>query len=120
MTTWMITHYHDWRVAVAGAPVTDILADYATADDINADRELFRGSPWVGDNRADYVAQSPLTYVKDVTTPVLLMTTAATTACRRYRRTRSTTRCAISANRSTSWRIRSTATFRAIPFAPPT
>ncbi len=74
MTTWLITHYHDWRVAVAGAPVTDVLADYATADDINADRELFRGSPWLGDNRADYVAQSPLTYVKDVTTPVLLMT----------------------------------------------
>ena len=74
MTTWLITHYHDWRVAVAGAPVTDILADYATADDIGADRELFRGSPWLGDNRADYVAQSPITYVKDVTTPVLLMT----------------------------------------------
>ena len=74
MTTWLITHYHDWRVAVAGAPVTDNLADYATADDINADRELFRGSPWLGDNRADYVAQSPITYVKDVTTPVLLMT----------------------------------------------
>jgi dipeptidyl aminopeptidase/acylaminoacyl peptidase len=74
MTTWMITHYHDWRVAVAGAPVTDIVADYATADDINADRELFRGSPWVGNNRADYLAQSPITYVADVTTPVLLMT----------------------------------------------
>jgi dipeptidyl aminopeptidase/acylaminoacyl peptidase len=74
MTTWMITHYHDWRVAVAGAPVTDNLADYATADDINADRELFRGSPWLGDNRSDYVAQSSITYVKDVTTPVLLMT----------------------------------------------
>jgi len=74
MTTWMIARYHDWRVAVAGAPVTDMLADYATADDINADRELFRGSPWVGDNRADYVAQSPITFVKDVTTPVLLMT----------------------------------------------
>ena len=59
MTTWMIARYHDWRVAVAGAPMTDILADYATADDINADHELFRGSPWVGDNRADYVAQSP-------------------------------------------------------------
>jgi dipeptidyl aminopeptidase/acylaminoacyl peptidase len=73
MTTWMIARYHDWRVAVAGAPVTDMLADYATADDINADRELFRGSPWVGDNRADYVAQSPITFVKDVTTPVLLM-----------------------------------------------
>ena len=74
MTTWLITHYHDWRVAVAGAPVTDNLADYATADDINADRELFRGSPWLADNRADYVAQSPITYVNDVTTPVLLMT----------------------------------------------
>jgi dipeptidyl aminopeptidase/acylaminoacyl peptidase len=74
MTTWLVTQYHDWRCAVAGAPVTDVLADYATADDINADRELFRGSPWLGDNRADYVAQSPITYVKDVTTPLLLIT----------------------------------------------
>ena len=73
LTTWLVTQYHDWRCAVAGAPVTDILADYATADDIDADRELFRGSPWVGTNRADYVAQSPITYVADVTTPLLLM-----------------------------------------------
>ena len=73
LTTWLVTQYHDWRCAVAGAPVTDILADYATADDINADRELFRGSPWVGTNRADYLAQSPITFVGNVTTPLLLL-----------------------------------------------
>jgi dipeptidyl aminopeptidase/acylaminoacyl peptidase len=73
LTTWLVTQYHDWRCAVAGAPVTDILADYATADDINADRQLFRGSPWVGTNRADYLAQSPITFVGNVTTPLLLL-----------------------------------------------
>lgn len=73
LTTWLVSHYHDWRCAVAGAPVTDIIADYATADDIDADRELLRGSPWLGTNRTDYLAQSPITYVGDVTTPLLLM-----------------------------------------------
>ncbi|MBV8369476.1 MAG: S9 family peptidase [Candidatus Eremiobacteraeota bacterium] len=74
LTLWMIEHRHDFRAAVAGAAVTDIAADYATADDIDADRALVGGSPLVGKHRAAAAAMSPITYVEQVHTPLLLMT----------------------------------------------
>ncbi|HEX3468117.1 MAG TPA: prolyl oligopeptidase family serine peptidase [Candidatus Elarobacter sp.] len=74
LTLWMIEHRHDWRAAVAGAAVTDIAADYATADDIAADRALVGGSPLVGAHRAAAAAMSPIAYVDRVRTPLLLMT----------------------------------------------
>ena len=74
LTLWMIEQRHDWRAAVAGAAVTDIAADYATADDIDADRALLGGSPLVGAKRAAGAAMSPITYVDRVRTPLLLMT----------------------------------------------
>ena len=60
MTTWMITQYQT-GAAPSRRAGQRLIADYATADDIDADRELFRGSPWLGDNRADYLAQSAIT-----------------------------------------------------------
>jgi len=73
MTGWMIAHYHVWRAAMSGAGVHDWILDYAVADDLNSDRELFHGSPFVGNNKAEYLAQSPLTFAKDVTTPLLIL-----------------------------------------------
>lgn len=73
MTTWMITHYHLWNSAVSGAAVTDWIADYAIADDLNADLYLFSGSPFIARNRARWVHEQSITYVNDVTTPVLLI-----------------------------------------------
>ncbi|HZW54136.1 MAG TPA: S9 family peptidase [Candidatus Elarobacter sp.] len=74
LTLWMIARRHDWRAAVAGAAVTDIAADYATADDIAADRALLGGSPFVAPYRAKAAAMSPITYAAQVRTPLLLMT----------------------------------------------
>jgi dipeptidyl aminopeptidase/acylaminoacyl peptidase len=74
LTLWMIAHRHDWRAAVAGAAVTDIAADYATADDIAADRALVGGSPFVPPYRARAAAMSPITYASQVRTPLLLIT----------------------------------------------
>ncbi len=74
LALWMIEHRHDWRAAVAGAAVADIAADYATADDIAADRALLGGSPLVGARRGAGAAMSPITYVDRVRTPLLLMT----------------------------------------------
>ena len=74
LTLWMIEQRHDWRAAVAGAAVTDIAADYATADDIAADRALVGGSPFVAPYRAAAAAMSPISYVAQVRTPLLLMT----------------------------------------------
>ncbi|HEX3466156.1 MAG TPA: prolyl oligopeptidase family serine peptidase [Candidatus Elarobacter sp.] len=74
LTLWMIEHRHDWRAAVAGAAVTDIAADYATADDIAADRALLGGSPLIAPYRARAASMSPITYADRVRTPLLLMT----------------------------------------------
>ncbi len=73
MTAWMISKYHLWRAAVSGASVNDWFTDYGTADDLDADKALFHGSPYVGDNAAEYRRASAITYARDVTTPVLIL-----------------------------------------------
>ena len=73
MTAWMISKYHIWKAAVSGASVNDWYTDYGVADDSLADIGLFRGSPYVGDNAADWRRASAIVYAKDVTTPVLIL-----------------------------------------------
>ncbi|HYW54388.1 MAG TPA: prolyl oligopeptidase family serine peptidase, partial [Dongiaceae bacterium] len=73
MTAWMISKYHIWRAAVSGASVNDWVADYGTADDPASDKALFHGSPFVGNNAAEYRRASAITYARDVTTPVLIV-----------------------------------------------
>ena len=73
MTTWLIGHYHIWRTAVAGAPVTDFVNQYDWADNNVGRKYIYSGSPWLGDNMAKYREASPITYVGDVTTPLLLL-----------------------------------------------
>ncbi len=73
MTAWMISKYHIWRAAVSGASVNDWATDYGTADDPDADKALFHGSPFVGGNAAEYRRASAISYVHDVTTPVLIL-----------------------------------------------
>ena len=73
MTAWMISKYHIWRAAVSGASVNDWITDYGTADDSLADRDLLHGSPFIGDEAAEWRAVSAITYAKDVTTPVLIL-----------------------------------------------
>jgi dipeptidyl aminopeptidase/acylaminoacyl peptidase len=73
MTTWLIGHYHIWKTAVAGAPVTDFVNQYDWADNNVGRKYIYSGSPWVGHNIAKYREASPITYVSDVTTPLLLL-----------------------------------------------
>jgi dipeptidyl aminopeptidase/acylaminoacyl peptidase len=72
MTAWMISKYHVWRAAVSGASVDDWATDYGVADDSDADRALFHGSPFTGD-AAEWRRASAISYVHDVTTPVLIL-----------------------------------------------
>ena len=72
MTAWMISKYHVWRAAVSGASVDDWATDYGTADDSDSDRALFHGSPFTGDD-AEWRRASAISYVRDVTTPVLIL-----------------------------------------------
>jgi dipeptidyl aminopeptidase/acylaminoacyl peptidase len=73
MTAWMISKYHIWKAAVSGASVNDWITDYGTADDSLADVDLFHGSPFVRGNAAQWQRASAISYVADVTTPVLIL-----------------------------------------------
>ncbi len=74
MTVWLAGNYPDvWRVAVAGAAVTDNFDWYNLAD-YNITWGLgMKGSPWVGDNDANYWRQSPITYAKNIRAPMLIL-----------------------------------------------
>lgn len=73
MTTWLIGHYHVWKAAVAGAPVTNLIDEYSLADNGVGWRYSIGGSPFTGKFGEHYREQSPLTYAWDVTTPTLLL-----------------------------------------------
>ncbi|MEJ2218364.1 MAG: S9 family peptidase [Gemmatimonadota bacterium] len=73
MTTWLTGHYHPWKAAVAGAALTDWVMDYTIAFYQYGDMYFFGGSPWTKEYWDIWREQSPITYVRDVTTPTLLM-----------------------------------------------
>jgi dipeptidyl aminopeptidase/acylaminoacyl peptidase len=74
MTSWLIGNYPTmWRVAVAGAPVTDIVDQYTLSDNNVQRSALYGPSPFVGDNMKAYAAQSPITYAWRIKTPTLIM-----------------------------------------------
>jgi dipeptidyl aminopeptidase/acylaminoacyl peptidase len=81
MTAWMIAKHHFWKAAMVGAPVTDMLVDYSTADDLNGYPPLFGGPPFSDHLRPAYARESPLTYVADITTPVLIMHNVGDARC---------------------------------------
>ncbi len=73
MTAWLISKYHVWRAAVSGASVNDWITDYGTADDSLADVDLLHGSPFLGNNAAEWRRVSAISYARNVTTPVLIL-----------------------------------------------
>ncbi len=73
MTSWLMTHYHPWKAALSGAAVNDLVDEYDLSDGNVQVGFGFRGSPHVGNNLADYRAQSPITYALQVTCPVLIV-----------------------------------------------
>ncbi|HEY1654569.1 MAG TPA: prolyl oligopeptidase family serine peptidase [Candidatus Tumulicola sp.] len=73
LTSWMIGHYQVWKCAVTGAAVNDLVVDYTIADDIDAARLAFDDSPFVGNELPAWQRQSPITYFKDIRTPLLML-----------------------------------------------
>ena len=75
MTTWLLGNYQGWRVAVAGAAVTDWLDQYNLGDANVRRGAAFGGSPWTDPRRMQaYIEQSPITYASRIRTPTLVMT----------------------------------------------
>ena len=74
MTTWLLGHYPGWRVAMAGAPVTDWMDQYNLGDGNVRRAYGFGGAPWTSPERMKaYIDQSPITYAAKIRTPTLIM-----------------------------------------------
>ncbi len=73
MTSWLMSHYHVWKAALSGAAVNDWEDQYDYGDGNIRRANRFHGSPHVGNNLADYRAQSPITYAADTSCPVLIV-----------------------------------------------
>jgi len=70
MSAWAVTQTDRFRAAVSGAPVTDLVSAFGTDDITHASIESMGGSPF--EILEEYYQRSPITHVKNVTTPVLL------------------------------------------------
>jgi dipeptidyl aminopeptidase/acylaminoacyl peptidase len=76
MTTWLIGNYPGWKCAVAGAAVTDWLAQYTQNDVGSMSRfEVGKGiSPFTDKKvKENWIKNSPITYAENVKTPTLIL-----------------------------------------------
>jgi dipeptidyl aminopeptidase/acylaminoacyl peptidase len=73
MTAWLTSHYDVWKAAVAGAPLTDWLMDYSISYYQEGGAHFFGSSPWTSEGWNIWRAQSPITYVRSVKAPTLVM-----------------------------------------------
>jgi dipeptidyl aminopeptidase/acylaminoacyl peptidase len=76
MTTWLIGNYQGWKCAVAGAAVTDWLAQHSQNDVGSMSRfEVGKGKSPFTDKKVkeNWINNSPITYVENVKTPTLIL-----------------------------------------------
>jgi dipeptidyl aminopeptidase/acylaminoacyl peptidase len=73
MTSWLIGHYHIWKVAVSGAALNSMTEFYSLSDSNVTERFSFGGSPWKKEYAKAYQEQSPITYASAITTPTLIL-----------------------------------------------
>jgi dipeptidyl aminopeptidase/acylaminoacyl peptidase len=71
MTSWVITHTNRFRAAAVGAAVTNLWSFTGTSDIPGFLPDYFQGEPW--ETFEPYRAHSPMTYVKGVQTPSLIL-----------------------------------------------
>ena len=71
MSSWIVGHTGRFRSAVIGAPVTDLVSMTGTTDIPGFAVHEQGGLPW--ERSDEYGKRSPITYLPDVTTPVLVI-----------------------------------------------
>ncbi|HEV8574805.1 MAG TPA: S9 family peptidase [Dehalococcoidia bacterium] len=71
MSTWAIGHTNRFRATVIGAPVSNQVSMFGTGDIPLFDMHEIGGTPL--DDPKEYRMRSPVTYLADVDTPVLLL-----------------------------------------------
>ncbi len=70
LTSWTISHTTRFKAAAIGAGVENLISQTGNSDIRNNKLDAF-GAPW--DNRDYYIQRSPITHVKNVTTPTLIL-----------------------------------------------
>lgn len=71
MTNWIIGHTDRFRAAVTQRSVVNLHSMGGTCDFSFADSSYFGGNTWSAPER--FLAQSPLSYLENVTTPLLIL-----------------------------------------------
>jgi len=71
MTNWMIGHTDRFRAAVTQRSVVNLVSKYGTGDVGVAFSRIFDGHPW--EKPEIYKKHSPLTYAKNIKTPLLII-----------------------------------------------
>jgi dipeptidyl aminopeptidase/acylaminoacyl peptidase len=71
LTDWTITQTQRFKAAVAQRDIADWAGFWYTADFSQFTASWFRKAPW--EDPRDYAARSPITYVANVTTPLMLV-----------------------------------------------
>src|SRR5262252_3518716 len=70
MAAWAVTQTTRFKAAVSGAPVIDLASEFGTEDGSAYD-EWFYGTPY--EKLDGFIKSSPITHVKNVKTPTLLL-----------------------------------------------
>jgi dipeptidyl aminopeptidase/acylaminoacyl peptidase len=71
MTNWTVTQTHRFKAAVTGAGLSNLWSFTGTSDVMGFIPDYFGGEPW--QQFENFQKHSPITYVKNVTTPILIL-----------------------------------------------
>jgi dipeptidyl aminopeptidase/acylaminoacyl peptidase len=71
LTNWLITQTSRFKAAVSQRSIADWAGFWYTADFTLFRPSWFKAPPW--EDPADYAARSPITFVKNITTPLMLI-----------------------------------------------
>jgi len=71
MTNWMIGHTNRFKAAVTQRSVVDLKSFFGSSDIGYSLKREFNGYPWT--NKENYEKCSPITYYKNIKTPVLII-----------------------------------------------
>ena len=71
LTNWTVGHTNRFKAAVSQRSIADWAGFWYTADFTLFQATWFRGAPW--EDPEDFVKRSPITYIKNVTTPMMFI-----------------------------------------------
>jgi dipeptidyl aminopeptidase/acylaminoacyl peptidase len=72
MAEWAVTQTNDFKAAVSGAGLSDLISEYGSEEHPSYD-EWFYGVPYESDSLVRYLNSSPFTQLKNAKTPTLIL-----------------------------------------------